>query len=55
MSKFLSTFFQRQMEKFTEEVNDTLNPQSLGLSSETFPLPFNNMLATGGTRAALKF
>ena len=55
MSKFLSTFFQRQMEKVTEEVNDALNPQSLGLSSETFPLPFNNMLATGGKRAALKF
>jgi len=56
MSKILNVFFQRQMKRVTKAVNKALNPQSLGLSVEKFPLPFNNdMLAAGGERAALTF
>ena len=38
LSKALNAFFQRQMEKVTDAVNEALNPQSLGLDAGDFGL-----------------
>ena len=56
LSKALNAFFQRQMEKVTDAVNEALNPQSLGLDAGDFGLPFNdNLRANNGKRVALSF
>ena len=56
LSKALNAFFQRQMEKVTDAVNEALNPQSLGLAADDFGLPFNDDLrANNGKRVALSF
>ena len=56
LSKALNAFFQRQMEKVTDAVNEALNPQSLGLAADDFGLPFNdNLRANNGKRVALSF
>ena len=56
LSKAFNAFFQRQMEKVTDAVNEALNPQSLGLDAGDFGLPFNdNLRANNGKRVALSF